>query len=425
MVFVACGLNHHTAPVSIRERVALSLSQQAAALASLLSSTPSSEAVILSTCNRTELYCQTECPDALIAWLAQSNGLTKDELSPYCYLHTAERAVRHGLRVASGLDSMILGEPQILGQLKEAFRQAKALGTVKKNLRAVFEFLFQASKRIRSQSGVGNNPVSVASAAVQLVQKLFASLHDKQVFLIGSGDTASLVAKYLSDAGVEKFLVSSRTDANAKTLASRFQGQIVPISDIASHLAAADIVISATACPLPFLTKSIVEHAMRARPKQTMVILDLAVPRDVEADVADISNVSLYNIDSLRDLTTQGLAMRQQAALSAETLVGFELERYVRWHSAKSADATIQKYRNKMQTLCQEELARAKRQLQKKHSPDTVLQELAHRLFQKFAHTPTLELREAAIERGCNEPGHGDALFQTFIEHITTYEEIA
>lgn len=426
MVFVACGLNHQTAPVAVRERVALSLSQQAPALASLLSQTPTSEAAILSTCNRTEIYCQTDCPDALIPWLAKNNALAVEELAPYCYLHPAEQGVRHTLRVASGLDSMMLGEPQILGQLKEAFRQAESLGTVHQNLRPIFEYVFQASKRIRSQSGIGNNPISVASAAVQLVQKLFSSLCDKRVFLIGSGDTASLVAKYLSDAGAKQFLVASRTDANAQILASRFQGSIVPIAEIAAHLSAADIVISATACPLPFLTKSIVEYAMQIRSNKAMVILDLAVPRDVEADVGDIPEVSLYNIDSLRDLTTQGLAMRQQAALGAETLVGFEIERYVRWHKAKSANTAIQEYRQKMQALCQDELARALNQLQQHHAPDTVIQELAHRLFQKFVHAPTLGLREAAIADTPEGQEGIDAFFHTLTHHqTTTYEEIA
>lgn len=425
MVFVACGLNHQTAPVSVRERVALSLSQQAPALASLLSQTPTTEAAILSTCNRTEIYCQTDCPDALIPWLAKNNALSVEELAPFCYVHTAERGVHHILRVASGLDSMMLGEPQILGQLKEAFRQAESLGAVKKDLRPVLEYVFQASKRVRSQSGIGNNPISVASAAVQLVQKLFSSLGDKRVFLIGSGDTASLVAKYLSDAGVTKFLVASRTDANAQILASRFQGNIVPIGEIAAHLAAADIVISATACPLPFLTRSIVEHAMQRRQNQAMVILDLAVPRDVEADVGEIFGVSLYNIDSLRDLTTQGLAMRQQAALSAETLVGFEIERYVRWHSAKSAGTAIQEYRQRMQTLCQQELTRAMRQLQQSHAPESVIQELAHRLFQKFVHAPTLSFREAAVAEDMEPKDLCDVLFHIPTKHQTTYEEIA
>ncbi|MDI1351855.1 MAG: glutamyl-tRNA reductase, partial [bacterium] len=253
MVFVACGLNHKTAPIKVREKVALQPAMQDSFLTSLLNVPAVNEAAILSTCNRTEIYCDTEDPQVLARWLAHEHQLSPDSLSPFLYLHEGHNGIKHTLRVASGLDSMMIGEPQILGQMKQAYQHACRLGTVKTRLRPVFEYIFSASKRIRTRSGIGANPVSIAYAAVQLIGQSFSNFSALNVFLIGSGETASLVAKYLHQQGVSNFIIASRTVENAQKLADKFGGKTLSIGQIPQSLSLADVVISATACPLPFI----------------------------------------------------------------------------------------------------------------------------------------------------------------------------
>ena len=265
MVFVACGLNHKTAPLNVREKIALPLAMQDTLLNSLVSLPAVNEAAILSTCNRTEIYCDTLEPESIAPWLAQQHQLAPESLFPYLYEHHGHHGVRHTLRVASGLDSMMLGEPQIFGQMKQAYQYACQLGTVKTNLRHLFQYVFSASKRIRSRSGIGTNPVSVAYAAVQLIGQLFTNFSSLRVFIIGSGETSTLVAKYLHKQGVRNFLIASRTSENAKQLAAAFEGEAITIGDIPQYLSQADVIISATACPLPFINKSLVEHALSKR----------------------------------------------------------------------------------------------------------------------------------------------------------------
>ncbi|KTD31081.1 glutamyl tRNA reductase [Legionella maceachernii] len=396
MVFVACGLNHKTAPINVREKIALPLSMQGSLLSSLVSLATVNEAAILSTCNRTEIYCDTDEPESIAPWLARQHQLAPEALTPYFYTHHGHQGIRHTLRVASGLDSMMLGEPQILGQMKQAYQYACQLGTVKTNLRQVFEYVFSASKRIRNRSGIGTNPVSVAYAAVQLISRLFSDFQALNAFLIGSGETATLVAKYLHKQGVRNFFVASRTSDNAKQLAAAFDGKALTIGDIPQYLAQADVVISATACPLPFINKSLVEHALNKRANAPMFFLDLAVPRDIEPDVADIKAVHLYNIDDLQSMIVKGMDERRFAALQAEQLIESELDNYIRRHRSLRAKDVICDYRNRMQDLAQQELQRAQEKLSAGHCQTHVLQELCDRLVNKLIHHPTVGLRQAA-----------------------------
>lgn len=396
MMFVACGLNHKTAPLHVREKIALPLAMQNTLLNRLVDLPAVNEAAILSTCNRTEIYCETEEPESIGPWLAKQHQIAPEILSPYLYIHPGHAAVRHALRVASGLDSMMLGEPQILGQMKQAYQHACDLGTVKTNLRHVFQYIFSASKRIRTRSGIGANPVSVAYAAVQLIGRLFVDYKPLKVFLIGSGETATLVAKYLHKQGVSNFLIASRTSENAQQLADSFAGKALTISDIPQYLSEADVVISATACPLPFINKSLVAHALSKRANAPMFFLDLAVPRDIEADVGTLAGVHLYNVDDLQSMIEKGMDERRLAALQAEQLIDSELDNYIRWHRSLRAKGAICDYRNHMQNLAQQELQRAQEKLSAGFNQDNVLREFCERLVNKLTHHPSVGLRQAA-----------------------------
>ncbi|KTC74298.1 glutamyl tRNA reductase [Legionella birminghamensis] len=424
MVFVACGLNHKTAPLNVREKLAVPSGIQGSVLHRLLYLPAVNEAAILSTCNRTEFYCDTDDPGLLVPWIAREHQLHTEELQPYFYLHHGEEGVRHTLRVASGLDSMMLGEPQILGQMKQAYQQACDAGTVKSNLRSIFEYIFSASKRIRSRSGIGTNPVSVAYAAVLLIGQFFKNLENLRVFLIGSGETASLVAKYLHKEGVRQFLVASRTPENAKQLAAAFAGKALTIGDIPQYLAQADIVISATACPLPFINKSLVEHALSQRSQAPMFFLDLAVPRDIEADVAEIPSVQLYNVDDLQLMIEHGMNERRTAALQAEQLIESELDNYIRWHRSLRAKDIICSYRNQMESLAQQELERAMLNLSSGQNQKQVLETFCNRMLNKLIHQPTIGLRQAAWDNRQDLLDLAKYLFHNPVNQ-SSYEEIS
>lgn len=396
MVFVACGLNHKTAPLDVREKVALPIDRQDLLLSRLASLSVVKEAAILSTCNRTEIYCDTDDPNRIASWLAHEHQLSPDLLLPYFYTHQNQQGIRHTLRVASGLDSMMLGEPQILGQLKQAYQQACRVGTIKNNLQHVFQYVFSATKRIRSQSGIGKNPISIASVAVQLIGQIFNDYKPLNVFIIGSGETATLVANYLQKKGVTRFIIASRTRENAQQLANTLAGESVAIGDIPHYLSQADIVISATTCPLPFINKGLVEYALHQRSNSPMFFLDLAVPRDIETDVGELEAVHLYNIDDLQAVTGKGLHERQTAALQAEQLIEIELDNYIRSHRTLKAKGVIRDYRSQMQNIAQLELQRAMQKLSSGKCQYSVLTEFSERLVNKLTHSPTVGLRNAA-----------------------------
>lgn len=424
-MFVACGLNHKTAPINVREKVALPPAMHDSLLNSLIELPEVNEAAILSTCNRTEIYCDTEEPEIITSWLAYEHQLLKDELSPFLYVHEGNQGIKHTLRVASGLDSMMIGEPQILGQMKQAYQQACRLGAVKTQLRPVFEYIFSASKRVRTRSGIGTNPVSIAYAAVQLIGQLFTNYSPLSVFLIGSGETASLVAKYLHQQGVHRFMVASRTLDNARKLADTFGGKTVSIGDIPQYLPHADVVISATACPLPFINKSLVEHALNQRKQAPMFFLDLAVPRDIETNVSELEQVHLYNVDDLQMMIEKGMNERRHAALQAEQLIESELDNYIRWHRSLRAKDIICDYRNQMQHLAEQELQRALKKLSAGQSQQTVLNEFSERLVNKLTHNPTTGLRQIAWDGREDLLSLVQYLFNTTTLCQSPYEEIS
>lgn len=424
MVFVACGLNHKTAPINVREKVALSPATQDFVLESFLNLPEVSEAAILSTCNRTEIYCDIQDPQVILQWLAKEYQLSRDALSPYIYIHEDHQGIKHLLRVASGLDSMMIGEPQILGQMKQAYQHACSLGAIKTELRPIFEYVFSASKRIRTQSGIGTNPVSIAYAAAHSIGQFFTDYKSLKVFLIGSGETASLVAKYLRQQGVERFMVASRTLENAEKLANTFNGQTVPITNIAEYLPKADVIVSATNCPIHFINKDLVEQALKQRNHTPMFFLDLSVPRDVEEHIKELEQVQLYNIDDLQSMIDKGMEERRHAALHAEQLVETELNKFIRKHRSLKAKQVICDYRSQMQDLAQKELQRALKKLSAGQCQQVVLNEFSERLVNKLTHNPTAGLRQIAKDGREELFTLAQYLFNT-TTHQSSYEEIS
>lgn len=397
MAFVVCGLNHKTAPIDVREKIASSAAEHTLSR-QLFERNAVKEITLLTTCNRTEIYCDTDEPHHLITHIAEILQYSTDELAGYLYLHDHQQAVRHLMRVASGLDSMMLGEPQILGQLKRAYQEACETGTAKSHLKYIFQMVFNASKKIRTQTGVGKNPVSIAYAAAQLITQRFNDLSPLNIFIIGSGETASLVAKYLHQQGARQFLIANRTQQHAHYLAQQFNGKALSITDIPQYLPQADVVISATACPLPFINKALLQNALKARHNAFMFLLDLSIPRDIETNVAELSDVSLYNIDDLHTIVGEGMEERRAAAIHAEQLVEQEVTRFTDWMRTKKADAMIADYRNRMKTIAALELQRAQRKLRSGNCQHTVLNELCERLVNKLTHLPTTKLRQVALD---------------------------
>ncbi|MCH9756032.1 MAG: glutamyl-tRNA reductase [Gammaproteobacteria bacterium] len=404
MVFVASGLNHKTASLAMREKMAQLSTPDNASLDRLLQLPFVHEAVILSTCNRTEIYCEIDSPEDLLSWLSEENNIPLDMLLPHIYQHQSYEAIQHLLRVASGLDSMMLGESQILGQLKQAFRIADEKGGLKRELRHIFPFVFSTSKHIRTQSGIGNKPISIASAAVRLIRQMFSDYKALNVFIIGSGETAALVAKYLYQEGVRNFSIASRTRENADKLALKWHANPLSITDIPTHLPKTDVVISATACPLPFIDKAMLEQSIGETRKTPLFFLDLAVPRDIALDVTELPYTHLYNIDDLHSAIEKGLDERRNAATHAETLIAPALEQYLREHRIRSAQQVICDYRENMQFLAETELQRATKKMLSGHSQQTVMHELSTKLVNKLTHATTVGLQHIAAD------GHADLL---------------
>ncbi len=399
MPFIALGLNHQTAPIALREKVAVEAGSVPAALKALQALNGVHEAAVLSTCNRTEIYAQIE-PGAeieLMQWLSQQHGLSVDALKTYLYEHVDAHAVRHLFRVAAGLDSLILGEPQILGQVKTAWQAARDAHTVHGTLDRLFQQTFSVAKRVRTDTRIGAHPVSVAYAAVRMAQRLFSELDRATVMLIGAGDTIELAARHLSDAKVKRLLIANRTLEHAQTLASQHGGVALPLDDIDRHLFEADIVISATASREPILNKSIMQIALKARKQKPMFLLDLAVPRDIAADVAELSDVYLYTVDDLEQVIEDNRASRREAANEAEVIIDLQVKHFVAWSQAQGNQNALKKLRSSGEQARDALLEQAREQLTSGQDPKTVLELLAHKLTNKLLHAPTAALRQAAL----------------------------
>lgn len=394
MPLLACGINHHTAPLTIREKVVFSPELMPEPLLDLLSRSHASEVAILSTCNRTELYCASNDPATVIDWLHSRQQLTPGELNPYLYLHQGQAAVHHLLRVASGLDSMVLGEPQILGQLKAAFSLAQTAGTLGAHLRRLSQYVFSVAKQVRSETAIGMHPVSIAFAAVNLARHIFADLSKLKVLLIGAGETIELMMRHLQSAGVQHFYVANRTLARAEQLAQQFNGTGIALSAITEYLPQADMVVTATASTLPILGKGAVERALKIRKRRPICMIDFAVPRDIEPEISQLADVYLYTLDDLQTIIQQNQSHRRDAADKAESLVAAQAEQYMDNLKLLANVPAICAYRAQAEEVRDIELAKALRALELGTAPQEVVQRLAQSLTNKILHTPTLKLRE-------------------------------
>lgn len=401
MPLVTIGINHKTAPLDVREKVVFAPEQLNSALHELIDLPGMREAAILSTCNRTELYCnlqESAANDRVIDWLGRYHQFDGGALRTYLYQYAEAEAVKHTIRVASGLDSLVLGEPQILGQLKSAYSAADEYGTLGKHLRRLFQHAFAVAKHVRTDTDIGASAVSVAFAAVSLARQIFGDLRNQRALLIGAGETIELAARHLLGNGLEHAVVANRTPERAARLATEIGGQPIALPDIPQVLHEADIVIASTASPLPILGKGAVERAIRRRKHRPMFMVDLAVPRDIEAEVGKLDDVYLYTLDDLEEVVAENIASRREAAEQAEEIVAVQTEHFMGWLRSQNVVSMIRGYRNRAEHARDDVLQKAQRQLAQGRPPEEVLAFLAQTLTNKLIHEPTTALDRAARE---------------------------
>ena len=404
MSLVAVGLNHQTAPVEIRERITFAPECINDALQQMQSDLQVPEATIVSTCNRTEIYCgmQSGQTEDVVSWLHDYHKAPRDTFLPFLFTHYDRDAAQHLMRVCSGLDSMILGEPQILGQIKQAFRTAGESGTVGRDLTLLFQSAFNVAKQVRTDTAVGASPVSVAFAAVSLARQIFGDLNDHTALLIGAGETVELALQHLHSNNIGKTIIANRTAARAENLAQRYDSEVIALTEIPQRLAEADITISSTGSQLPILGKGAVETALKARRHQPMAMIDIAVPRDIEPQVSELSDVFLYTVDNLKEIIDQGMEARQEAAVKAEHIIENQASTFMQKMRGLNAGATISDLRAHTHAIQQATLTTALEMLNKGEDPEKALQYFAHTFTNKLLHTPSAQLRLAS-ESGDSE----------------------
>ncbi len=397
MHLLALGINHHTAPVAIRERAAFAPEQLLEALHDVTERGVVGEATILSTCNRTEVYCGVEAADGeqVIEWLCDYRRLLTADIRPYLYNYPDQAAVKHAFRVAAGLDSMVLGEPQILGQMKEAFATAHKVGATGKILNRLFQQTFAVAKQVRTDTAIGVSPVSVASATVVLAKRIFRNLAEQTVLLIGAGDTIELCARHLRDNAIGHMIIANRTLERARLLADFFRAEAISLAEMPTRLADADIVIASTASQLPILGKGAVESALKTRKHRPMFLLDIAVPRDIEPEVGELNDVYLYTIDDLKEVVQENMQSRVAAAREAEKIIDTRVVDFMQWVRTLDAVPTIRALRDSAHAIRDAELRQAQRRLARGEDPTKVMEQLARALMNKFTHTPTHALKRA------------------------------
>ncbi|CWO16404.1 TPA: glutamyl-tRNA reductase [Neisseria meningitidis] len=399
MQLTAVGLNHQTAPLSIREKLAFAAACLPEAVRNLARSNAATEAVILSTCNRTELYCVGDSEE-IIRWLADYHSLPIEEISPYLYTLGMQETVRHAFRVACGLDSMVLGEPQILGQIKDAVRVAQEQESMGKKLNALFQKTFSVAKEIRTDTAVGENSVSMASASVKLAEQIFPDIGDLNVLFIGAGEMIELVATYFAAKSPRLMTVANRTLARAQELCDKLGVNAEPclLSDLPAILHDYDVVVSSTASQLPIVGKGMVERALKQRQSMPLFMLDLAVPRDIEAEVGDLNDAYLYTVDDMVNIVQSGKEARQKAAAAAETLVSEKVAEFVRQQQGRQSVPLIKALRDEGEKARKQVLENAMKQLAKGATAEEVLERLSVQLTNKLLHSPTQTLNKAGEE---------------------------
>ncbi len=396
MSLVVVGINHRTAPLEVRERVVFEPARMPEALRELTSLPEVRESVIVSTCNRTELYCVTQTGEpALGDWLQRYHQLGSS-IHHCLYQHDDMRAVNHAFAVASGLDSMVLGEPQILGQLKDAYRAAQEAGTAGPMLNRLFQAAFSVAKRVRTETQIGANAVSVASAAVAMARNVFSSFDSRTALMVGAGETIALAARHLHADGLRRMIVANRSVDRARELAAEFQGFAITLDEIPSHLREADIVVASTASPNPIITRAMTSDALRARKRRPIFMVDIAVPRDIEPAVAELEDVYLFTIDDLQTVVNENMEGRRAAAKQADQMIAAEVDRFAMQLRTRDAAPTIRRLRHHAEQARQHTLDQARHMLAAGRSPDEVLEFLSATLTNRLIHAPSQRLRDAA-----------------------------
>ncbi len=398
MQLFAFGVNHQTAPLAVREQVVFHAETLTQALRDLVNRRPVREAAIISTCNRTEVYCATAEPGVAVNWLAGYHQLNPQQLAPYLYQLPQEKAVKHAFRVASGLDSMVLGEPQILGQFKDAVRTAQAAGTLGWLLNKLFQRTFSVAKTVRTETDIGASTVSMASAAVQLAEHIYPSIADQNVLFIGAGEMIELTAAHFAAHHPRRMTFANRTLERAQQLAERFLGRTITLNDVPAQLAVHDIVVASTASPLPLIGKGLVESALKVRKHRPMLMFDLAVPRDIESEVGKLDDVFLYTVDDLGKIAREGMDSRLNAVTQAEVIIENQVTDFMHWLDNRGLVPTIRALRDAAERSRRHELERALRRLARGDDPQLVIDYLSHALTNKLLHPPTHALSHAGAD---------------------------
>ncbi|RIX43151.1 MAG: glutamyl-tRNA reductase [Rhodocyclales bacterium GT-UBC] len=394
MIFTL-GINHHSAPLVIRERVAFDAAKLHHALADLTRSKPVKEVAILSTCNRTEIYCAAETPDVVIDWLSQYHQVDRAELAPFLYTHDQPEAIRHAFRVASGLDSMVVGEPQILGQMKDAVRAAEESGTLGTQLHKLFQRSFSVAKEVRSTTAIGANIVSMAAAGVHLAERIFEDIGSQRILFIGAGEMIELCAAHFCSRQPKQVTIANRTLERGRALAERFNGSAIRLDELGEHLAQHDIVVSCTGSPLPIIGLGMVERAVKVRRHRPIFMIDLAVPRDIEEEVGQLDDIFLYTVDDLAQVVESGMESRQAAVVEAEDIIKSRVQDFLGWLQARDTVPVIRSLRDSAERMRRHEVEHAMKLLAKGEAPEKVIEHLSHRLTNKFLHSPTQALNLA------------------------------
>ncbi|MDM1758499.1 MULTISPECIES: glutamyl-tRNA reductase [unclassified Acinetobacter] len=411
MSFFALGVNHQTASVELREKVAFNPERLSTLLAEQCQHHEMNDMVVVSTCNRTEVYAMAENADMVLEWLAQTNGIDVKQLSNHVYRYENSDAVSHLMRVASGLDSLMLGEPQILGQVKTALALAKDADTVSQQLNQIFEYAFYAAKRVRSETAVGSHAVSMGYAVAQLALQVFSRPEKLTVMVVAAGEMNSLVAKHLAEMGVAKILICNRGRERAEKLAQeiahRVEVEIIPFSELAENLYRADVISSCTGSLYQVISFADVKAALKKRRYQQMLMVDLAVPRDIDSKVESLDGVYLYGVDDLQSVIDENLAHRRQAAVEAEVMVNQLVTQLVTQQKINKAGETIHQYRQQGEQQSRLELSYALQRIQSGENAEQVLKDFNHRLTQKLLHPTSILLRNAAKDE---DPSHFDWL---------------
>ena len=394
MQLYTIGVNHTTAPIAIRENVAFTDANLRHALSDLTAQNVA-EAAILSTCNRTEIYVQSATPEPIVRWLAQYHKLEISSVLPYTYTLSDQEAVKHAFRVASGLDSMVLGEPQILGQFKQSVKIAQDAGTLGTLLHKLFQRTFEVAKEVRTNTDIGGSSISMAAAAVKLAQRIFGDISQQKVLFIGAGEMIELCADHFAAQKPKSMLVANRTLERGNNLAEKIGGNAILLNDLPSRFAEFDIVITSTASQLPIVGLGMVERAVKTRRHRPIFMVDLAVPRDIEPEVAALDDVFLYTVDDLAQVVNDGMENRQTAAINAEMIVQARVETFMQWLKKRDAVPTIKALRDQAEATRQAEFEKALKLIQKGESPEKALEALSNALTNKFLHAPSQALNLA------------------------------